>query len=1011
MNDVVTYIEVDVDYCSREYGDGLTGGAGACLAHRGSGWPEGGRGGVIFSGHVEKDFPGFTGIADSKKFTIIGSVRPTAGDGTVRTIFNGRTSGVGTTWRFRVYLTAGNALVIAARNTGHTDILEVVSPDGVAEVADGWLHFAASVDLSDSGKRHFIVNGVEAGTWNTYTDDTIAFTNQEWALSALQSSPETEKFTGVVGRLWFEDDLYVDLATNLALVWDTSGETGMPVYLGPSGESITGSPPILFQASNDWLTAYGTGGNFEDLVGTETESPFVTGPRKCFNTLKTCQDPDNFDAETVTHRFSVSADYLSQSIDAIPSIVGVAMSPAVVSLGENLGVRSSVTVEFEDHPWPDTGDGFDKYHSERDYDPYHRGSFWAKFRSRQPFLIGKPLRVIRGTSDQALADMETRHFFIESTTGPSVGGRFQIVAKDGLKFADDDRAQAPAANNGYLDDAITDSDTSATLLPAGIGDDEYPASGHLNLGGNEVVSFTRSGDDLTITRAQLGTEAVAHAAEDRAQLVLTYTADDAADIIYDLFVNYTELTSAELPLADWQEETAAYLQNVYTATIAEPTGVNKLVSELVEQAGLALWWDEIDEQVKLRVLRAIPAEAATIDGDTYIEGSLKVDDQPTKRLSQVWTYFGQRDPTRPLDETSNYAQAELKVDVDAQGDYGSPAVKTILSRWIPALGRSLATRLNNIVLGRYRDPPRRVSFSLLRTGDVEVERGDGIRVGGWNLQDETGEESTVPVVITSVQNRDAHILVEGEEANFAQLDPADLVDRVITVDTNLNDLNLRTVHDALFPAITTQDVANSVTLKCIIASGVIVGSTAAGTSGIAFDVGDWPAGLPLTIVINGRIQGKGGDGGRGGKIDGLTETSPTNGEAGGTALYTRFAIDVELNSTGEIWGGGGAGAGARGRPLNQPGGGGGAGQGKTPSLGGAATSPATAGADSTPEAPGSGGAGTNNNAGGDGGAKGAAGDSAAHGSATPGAAGRAIDGVSNITFTVNDGDRVGSEVN
>src|SRR5690606_33070581 len=42
----------------------------------------------------------------------------------------------------------------------------------------------------------------------------------------------------------------------------------------------------------------------------------VTGDVKCFNSLGTCQDPDNFANEPVTLRFTMPADYLPRDIEA-----------------------------------------------------------------------------------------------------------------------------------------------------------------------------------------------------------------------------------------------------------------------------------------------------------------------------------------------------------------------------------------------------------------------------------------------------------------------------------------------------------------------------------------------------------------------------------------------------------------------------------------------------------------------------------------------------------------------
>src|SRR5690606_21929357 len=131
----------------------------------------------------------------------------------------------------------------------------------------------------------------------------------------------------------------------------------------------------------------------------------------------------------------------------------------------------------------DTGPGCDPYVSERGYDPYKQGTYWGRFRARHPFLRGRAIRLIRGYVGQALAAMETRHFVIDSINGPTPDGTFTITAKDVLKLADGDRAQAPRPTNGFLVGELLASATTATLTPAGIGNKEYPSSGIAAIGG------------------------------------------------------------------------------------------------------------------------------------------------------------------------------------------------------------------------------------------------------------------------------------------------------------------------------------------------------------------------------------------------------------------------------------------------------------------------------------------------------------------------------------------------
>ena len=176
-----------------------------------------------------------------------------------------------------------------------------------------------------------------------------------------------------------------------------------------------------------------------------------------------------------TFRFTTDVSYLPGDIYAIPSIKSVDISPAIISLGENLGQRTIVTINFKDHRHIFATESYDS------------GTFWGKFRAFYGLkLRGYELRLITGTLGQALAQMETRYFLIESTDGPTYDGVFKIIAKDIIKLTDGDRALAPTMSNGELLADISETDLVATLAPPGIGDDEYAGSGTVAIGGKET---------------------------------------------------------------------------------------------------------------------------------------------------------------------------------------------------------------------------------------------------------------------------------------------------------------------------------------------------------------------------------------------------------------------------------------------------------------------------------------------------------------------------------------------
>jgi len=1015
----LVYIEVDVPYCALDYGVLPCQAVLDYAGYRPAPVRFDGIGDYLTRG------AGLTGAADGKTFTLSFWIRLQALPGSAAQIFCGATTVGGATLRFRATLgSVGKVRIVAADAAGAT-VLDIESG---ALTIGRWAHILCSVDLADTAKRWLYRDDLsDLATVTTYTNANIDLTLADWAVGADPGGGN--KLDADLADLWFNPGTYLDLSVtgNRRLFIDAAGR---PVDLGANGATPTGSAPEVFLAGAlpGWIENKGTGGGFTEQ-GALDPSLFTTGPIKCFNSLGTCQDLANFDEVTQTYRFAIDTGYLPADIPAIPIVTGVQLNAGTMSLGKDLGTRSSLTVTFRDRPHSDTGPGFDKYLADRPYDPFKQGTFWGKWRARHPFLQGRPIRVIRGLLGQALGDMDVRHYVVESFQA-AADGTYTLTAKDVLKLADGDRAQAPVLSNGYLAANITAAATSATLSPTGIGNAEYPASGLVAIGGREICAFTRAGDALTLTRAQKGTTAIAHQAEDRVQVCLEFNAEKPSQIIRDLLVDFAGVDEAFIPIHDWDQEVDTYLQRLYTAVIAEPTSVNQLVSEVIEQAGLALGWDDAAQTIRLQVLRQITTDARLFDERTWMEGTFNKAEQPDTRVSQVWTYFGQINPLEKRDDPANYRSTAISQDPNAAFIDQPAAIRKIYSRWIPALGRSTALRLNDIILGRFSTPPRKFRFDLFRPGREAVVLGGGYRLEHATIQDATGARANLPIQVVRLNPSSDRYQVEAEEANWLPFDDAFLTTRTIVIGTGTNNFNLRTAHDSLFPAPTAQDVAAGVEVLCIINSGVTVGATS--TTVRAFDVGSWPTGMPITIRNNGRIQGRGGNGGAGG----LYPNRGGNGGVGGKALYTRHPITLE--NAGTIYGGGGGGGGG-GADFDQglyshAGGGGGGGAGTNPGTGGAGGSGTVAGAVVVPGLPGS--AGTANaggqggqgggsghpsgayTAGGNGGGPGQAGQNGQPGESgkfpTPGGTGgqpgAAIDGVSFCTITV-PGTRAGPEIN
>ncbi len=639
----------------------------------------------------------------------------------------------------------------------------------------------------------------------------------------------------------------------------------------------------------------------------------ASGPAvdKCFNCFATCQDKDNYVQETVTSRHSSVTSKPPIDIDAVPDLQSYSIRPAQLDLGESIGTRASVSLSFKDSRYPDTGPEGDYYLTERDYDPYTVGTYWGKFRARYPFIKAANIRLIRGDTTQSIEQMETRHFIIDSVAGPDSSGKFTITCKDALKLADGKKAQAPVLSNGEIAANITDSATSLTLTPSGIGDSEYPASGYINLGGEEICSFTRAADVMTIVRGQYNTSATDHDEGARVQLCLEYSAQIVTDIINDLLADYANVPSSYIPLVDWNGEDSTYINRTYSALIPEPESVTDLVNELLQQTASNIWWDDINKLMQFSVLKAVDTDATTYSDNLILADSFSAKDQNNKRVSQVWTYFGQINPLEDLKKNFNYSRTQINVNLESETNFdGTPSIKRIYSRWIDEAAREAAERLNELVLSRYATPPRLLGFTLQRAPELtRPALAGGYNVENWTLQTDKGFAQTVPVQVTQMKSTDANFIIQAEEVLYSEtVAPVDPQEKAVEFATDEEtDIDLYAKALAGAGSNTPPEVGDTWTFT--VKSGVTIGSTSTGT--YAIETGVWPAGITVKLVNNGTIVGKGGAGGAASVVTGPVASNVNNGTSGGDSVNA--SSDLEITNNGVIGGGGGGGGSAVGQ--------------------------------------------------------------------------------------------------
>lgn len=478
----------------------------------------------------------------------------------------------------------------------------------------------------------------------------------------------------------------------------------------------------------------------------------VTGTAKCFNTRKTCQDAPNFAPAPRTWRFG-NVTLRDPSLGFVfPFVTGVVLAPTKIDPGNSLGIRASVSITLRDSTFSDIG--IDPYVLGRGYEPGAYGTFWGRWLARNKFVVGRPLRVFDGFLEEDgsydAANFREYVYVIDTIEGPDPDGNVTIVGKDVLKLADNKNSQAPVPNSGALLAAIDDAETSLTLAPAGIGA-TYAASGTLIVG-SEIMTFTRSSDVCTVTRAQRGTIAATHAVNDKVQTCATWDGQQPQAVIRDLLVNYSAVDASFIDDAQWDDEVNTWIPDFRIGTVlTKPTGVAALLNEICEQALVYPWYDERDQTIKLRAIRpATFEESIHVDETKIIKGTAKASQDNGKRITRVYVAFGVRDYTNNLDKDFNYAGGELAIDGDAESsdEYGNIAIKTIYSRWIQAGDSVNAGLLALRLLNRYRDALVELTFNL-DVRDTDAWTGDYLSVSSRQIQDPTGASS--PVIMQVLQ--------------------------------------------------------------------------------------------------------------------------------------------------------------------------------------------------------------------------------------------------------------------
>ena len=501
-------------------------------------------------------------------------------------------------------------------------------------------------------------------------------------------------------------------------------------------------------------------------------------PRKCFNTWKTCSYKSAYSKGVKTYRFVQGRSNLPVGGDYLPLVKSVSVTSSTVNIAgsdadmNGIGVRATYKVTFLDTA--DSDRLTDKYQAQRisgdaqinegGYDPRSRGTFWSKFKARNPNYAGRPMRIKYGhIQNGAYVWDKVIHGILTESSGPDSNNVITFTAKDILALADNEKAVAPKASNGTLFAAITATDTTLTLNPAGVGA-EYATSGWVVVG-SEIMGFTRSGDVMTITRGQRGTAAASHAVNVTVQQTYSPRLERLDYVVYDILVNYASVPAAYIDFAEWNAEFTRWAPNLkLTADICKATGIKTLLAELAI-LGVSIWWDDVNQKIRLKVNRPPDTDIVRPINDDANIIELKSEDNDSKRLTRLYFYTVQSDPTKELSET-NFLRGYAPIDIDSEHPNGFNGVqsKEIRSRWLNHGDNSLVRTLSIRFLKRFEESPVTYDITLDYKDDVGLT--DVIDMNTRVVSDVTGLPETTQMQIIKREDADIGSTIKVKAQKF-----------------------------------------------------------------------------------------------------------------------------------------------------------------------------------------------------------------------------------------------------
>ncbi|MGB0732415.1 MAG: hypothetical protein ACPGPF_01575 [Pontibacterium sp.] len=381
-----------------------------------------------------------------------------------------------------------------------------------------------------------------------------------------------------------------------------------------------------------------------------------------------------------------------------------------------------------------------------DFDwPGGAGTYFGRLLANNPYFLNRKVKIYSGFLARgdsfSLANFQERDYFIRDITGPDAKGKVQIKAADILSQTKE--ATMPRKTNGILESALNTTETPTDL---GITDETGFSSTGWAIINDEIVSYSDAAgaNDINLTnRGQAGTDAASHAIGDPVRYVEKYSGN-VVDIIEDIIQNHTDIDDTTyINSTDWTNEKNNYLsgENV-ELWVTEPTTVDKVLDQLCKQTYINLFWDDVNQEIKLKAIGPTLTPATQWNDTANILDTKITIKRPQKNIySQCWVYYGKINKAGS-DQASNYKSLHILANTDIETGLGTDNIKRIYGAHLPDNASATASKVASRFVAQHSNPID-IQFEVDTKDQESLETGDSVEITTDLIQGTDGLASTI----------------------------------------------------------------------------------------------------------------------------------------------------------------------------------------------------------------------------------------------------------------------------